>query len=327
MNKEIVRNIKVGIFTIVGVLLLLAGLYFIGNNQNIFQKTYKLYASFPNVGGLQTGNNVRYAGINVGTVTGIKILNDTSIRIEMVVEADLSKTIRKNSVATIGTDGLMGSKLINIDPGTPDSELAKPGDEIVSVPNISMESMLRTLAITNNNIAIVSANLRDITNNISGGKGTLYAALLDTTLAFKIHKTLDNIELVSNNIVVISNDLGSVTGDVKNGKGLIGTLVKDTVMATDLAKAIKEVRTAGEQINVSTVELKELLQKVNSGDGTVGTLINDTVTANHLKQSLVNIDNSARNFNENMEALKHNFLLRGYFKKQEKMKDKKANAQ
>jgi len=306
---------------IVGILLLVVGLYYIGNNRNMFGKTYKLYALFPNVGGLQTGNNVRYAGIDVGTVESIRIMNDTSIRIEMLIDAELKKVIRKNSLATIGTDGLMGSKLINIDPGTTDSELANGGDELSSMASINMEAMLRTLDITNKNIAVVSANLRDITTNISSGRGTLYTVLLDTTLALKIHKTLDNIELVSHNIVQISNDLGNVTNNVKNGKGLLGTLVTDTVITSDLAKAVKEIKTAGEQINTSTGDLKQLLQKLNSGNGTVGTLVNDTVSANHLKKSLINIENSTRNFNENMEALKHNFLFRGYFKKQEKKKN------
>ena len=320
MNKEIVRNVKLGIFMVVGITLLVVGLYFIGSKRNMFAKTYKLYVLFPNVSGLETGNNVRYSGIDIGTVENISILNDTSIKVEMQVDAALKKIIRKNSLVTIGTDGLMGSKLINIAPGTPESELAQENDELSSLVSLNMDEMLRTLNITNKNIAIISANLRDITGNINNGRGTLYTVLMDTTLALKIHKTIDNIQVVSNNIVQISGDLGNVTGDVKDGKGLLGTLIKDTVIPVDLAKAVKEVKIAGEQINISTIELKQLLQKVNSGTGTIGTLLNDTASANHLKQSLVNIDNSSRNFNLNMEALKHNFLFKGYFKKQEKNK-------
>jgi len=320
MNKETVRNIKVGIFMIAGVLLLVVGLYFIGSNRNMFGKTYRLYTMFPDVKGLQTGNNVRFDGIDIGTVESIKIINDTSIKIEMVIDGALKKVIRKNSLAAIGTDGLMGSKIINIEPGTPDGKLAEPGDELQSIKGVNMDQMLQTLELTNKNIAIVSANLRDITNNINTGRGTLYTVLMDTTLAVKIHSTLDNIELVSNNILKISTDLNTVTGKVKDGKGLLGTLVNDTVISSDLTQTIEEVRMAGARINESTGQLKQLLQKINSGNGTIATLLNDTATAYHIRQSLINIDNSSRNFNENMEALKHNFLLRPYFKKQEKKK-------
>src|ERR1039457_3677637 len=107
MNKEIIRNIRLGVFVVAGVLMLIVALYFIGNNKNIFGKSFKLYVVFPNVRGLQPGNNVRYDGINVGTVAKIEIVNDTCIKVEMNIETDLKKVIRKNSIATIGTDGLM----------------------------------------------------------------------------------------------------------------------------------------------------------------------------------------------------------------------------
>ena len=325
MNKETIRNIQLGLFVTLGGGLLILALYFIGNSQNVFGKTFKLYAVFQNVRGLQPGNNVRYAGINVGTVQKIQILNDTAIKVEMTIEDDLKKVIKSNSLATIGTDGLMGNKLINIEPVNTSAKLVNPGDELSSVASVNTEDMLRTLATTNGNIAVVSANLRDLTNNINASKGTLYTVLMDTTIGVKVHGILNNVDKVSSNILNISSDIGNVTNDIKSGHGLVGTLVKDTVMATDLVQALQQIKLAGEQVNTSAEELKQILGKVNNGNGTIGTLLNDTVAANHLKVSLVNIENSTKGLNENMEALKHNFLLRGYFKKQEKQ-DKKAKA-
>lgn len=318
MNKEIIKNIRLGLFVIAGTALLIMVLYFIGSNSNLFSKTFKLYSTFQNVNGLKKGNNVRYAGIDVGIIKNIEIVNDTTIRVEMSVEADLKKVIRKNSTASIGTDGLMGNKLINLNPGTSDMDLVKEGEELTSVATINTEEMLRTLDKTNRNILIISANLRDITQNINNSRGTLYTVLMDTTIARGLKHTLSNIDVVSNNILQISADLNHMVSEAKNGNGLIGTLVKDTVIADDLSKAIKEVKTAGEQINTSAGELKTILKKVNTGDGTLSTLINDTATANNLKRSLVNIDVSARKLPVLMEALKHNFLFKNYFKKLEK---------
>ena len=104
------RNIRLGIFVIAGLLLLITGLYFIGNNRNMFGKTIKIYATFSQVNGLQPGNNVRFAGIDVGTVDEISILNDTTVMVRMTVDAELKNVIRKNSIATVGTDGLMGTR-------------------------------------------------------------------------------------------------------------------------------------------------------------------------------------------------------------------------
>lgn len=320
MNKELIKNIRLGFFVITGTALLIIALYFIGNNSNLFSKTFKLYARFETVNGLKNGNNVRYAGIDVGTIKNIEILNDTTIRVEMSVEEALKKVIRKNSVATIGTDGLMGNKLINISPGTSDTDLIKGGEEIASAAPLNTDEMLRTLDKTNKNILVISANLREITQNITDSRGTLYTVLMDTTIARGLKHTLGNIDVVSNNILKISDDLNDVVSEAKNGNGLIGTLVKDTVMAGDLSKAIKEVRSAGEQINTSAGELKLILNKVNTGDGTISTLINDTASANNLKRSLVNIDVSAKKLPALLEALKHNFLFKAYFKKQENKK-------
>jgi phospholipid/cholesterol/gamma-HCH transport system substrate-binding protein len=320
MEKETSHNIKLGFFVVAGLLVLIIALYFIGENRKMFGKTFTLYAGFENVKGLQTGNNVRYAGIDVGSVKNIEILSDTLVRVELSIEEKLKKVIRKNSLAGIGTDGLMGNTLLNIEPGSPDSPPVNDGDELSSVHVVSTDEMLRTLDFTNENVATISTNLKNITDRIYQGKGTLYTVLTDSTLAGSLKSTLGNIENVSNNLIKVTGDLSSMTSDLKQGKGFLGTLLKDSAMTGDLQQAVSDLKSGMEKVNASATELQTTMQKMNNGNGTVTTLLNDTATANHLKRSMVDIENSARNFNENMEALKHSFLLRGYFRKQEKKK-------
>lgn len=320
MNKEVNHNIKLGIFVVTGVLLLVIGLYFIGNNKNMFGRTITLYATFHNVSGLQAGNNVRYSGIDIGTVEEILIASDTTVKVEMSIEAKLKDIIKKNSRASVGTDGLMGNKLVNIYPGTKSSPLVSDGDEILSIQNLDTDEMLRTLEYTNNNAAVISENLKNITGNINNSKGTLYTLLMDTTLMGGIGHTIKNLDVMSNNLSTTSAELSDVVQRIKEGKGLIGVLLNDSIMGTDLQKTIREAKSSGELIKNSANELKAIIQKINNGNGAIGTLLNDTSTAGRLKSSLINIENSTKNFNENMEALKSSFLLRGYFKKQEKLK-------
>ncbi|MEO8085990.1 MAG: MlaD family protein [Bacteroidota bacterium] len=325
MEKETSHNIKLGIFVVTGIVILILGLYFIGENRNMFGKTFTLYANFQNVSGLQTGNNVRYAGIDVGTVQKIEILSDTLVRVEMSIEEKLKKVIRKNSRATVGTDGLMGNTLLNIETGTSASPLVNDGDELASIHAVNTEEMLRTLDFTNENVATISSNLKNITDNIYKSKGTLYTVLMDTTLAGNFQHTLNNIENASLNLTNITSDFSAMTTDLKQGKGLLGTLLKDSVMTDQLQQAVAEVKSSGERINASAAELQLTMQKINNGNGTISTLLNDTATANHLKRSMVDIENSARNFNDNMEALKHSFLFRSYFKKEAKKNSKPSS--
>jgi phospholipid/cholesterol/gamma-HCH transport system substrate-binding protein len=244
-----------------------------------------------------------------------------TIGVEMTIDAHLKTIIRKNSPASVGTDGLMGNKLINIDPGTNETELVSEGDTLVSTPAVNTEQMLRTLQLTNENMSLISVNLKNITNNITRNKGTLYKILLDTSMADRFYKTVNNIEAVSGNLNNFSGDLSTLSTDMKQGKGMLGTLFKDTVMTAELQQAIRNIKASGEQINSSTSDLKNILQKLNSGEGTASVILNDTVTANQFKRSVLNLENSTKNFNENMEGLKHSFLLRGYFKKQAKKKN------
>jgi phospholipid/cholesterol/gamma-HCH transport system substrate-binding protein len=317
-NKETVHTIKLGFFVVAGLLLLVVGLYFIGSNRNIFGKSITLFSNFTNVEGLQIGNNVRYAGIDVGTVEKIEIINDTTIRVQMSLKQDLKNNIRKNSRASVGTDGLMGNKLINIDPGSPDQPLVETGDILGGTLPVNTQNMLRTLEFTNDNISVISSNLKNITNNIGKSKGTLYKLLLDTTLSERLYHAINNIEIVGNNLNAITSDLSDITTDMKQGKGVFGTLLNDTSMASDLREALKQVKESGEKINSTAGELKASLQKINNGNGTAGMLLNDTAAANQIKRSIVNIENSTRNFNDNMEGLKQSFLLRGYFRRQAK---------
>jgi len=325
MNKETPNYIKLGIFVVAGMLLVIVGLYFIGSNKNLFSSTFKLYTHFREVSGLQNGNNVRYSGIDIGTVSNIEIINDTSIRVELLIEEKMKSYIRLNSIAAIGTDGLMGNKLVNIEPGTGDASLTKEGDVIPSREGINTDVMLRTLDLTNRNIALVSGNLKEITENINSSRGTLYTVLMDTSLATGFHRTINNIESVSNNLTQIVGQLSSMVSEVKQGKGTVGMLLKDTIMKSDLQTIISEVKKSSEQFSAMTLEMGNMVNKINKGNGTISTLLNDTAMANHMKQSMTNIQSASKKLDEDLEAMKHSFLLKGYFKDEEK-KAAKAKA-
>src|SRR5688572_7820147 len=142
MKKESGANIKLGLFVTVGVLLFIFAIYYLGSQQNLFGNTFRLNALFYNVSGLQVGNNVRFQGINIGTVDAIEIVSDTSIKISMRVEDDVRKFIRKDAMASVGSEGLMGNRVINIIPGTPGSETVEEDGYLASIPPIDMDQIM-----------------------------------------------------------------------------------------------------------------------------------------------------------------------------------------
>ena len=154
MKKTTNEKLKLGVFVIVGLLLFIVAIYLIGNRQNMFTKTFTISASFNNVNGLVLGNNVRYSGINVGTVTSIEMLNDSVIRVDMKIEEKMVQHIKKDAIATIGTDGLVGNMIVNIIPGEGKEPVISSGDIIKSYSKIGADDMLNTLSVTNENAAI-----------------------------------------------------------------------------------------------------------------------------------------------------------------------------
>lgn len=319
MEKETSNRIRLGLFVISGLILLIIGLYLIGSNRNLFGKNITLYSTFYNISGLQIGNNVRFGGIDVGTVDKMEIINDTSVRVTMSVQENLLNFIRTNSYTSIGTDGLMGNKLVNIDPGTPDAPNITDGSTLPSIKGIDTEQMLRTLNQTNENVSIISEDLRILTGNINKSRGTLYTVLMDTTLAFSLKKTLNNIEDISQNLGNFTGELSSVVTGVQEGHGTLGGLINDSSnLSLSFHRSLTEIEQSSINLNKITSELKTAVEKINSGEGPAGTLLNDPVAAEHLKKTLANLDSSSANFNENMKALQGNFLFKKYFRKKAK---------
>ncbi len=174
MKTTEAQKVRLGLFVIVSTLLFVTAVFFIGQRQNMFKKTFNISAHFQNVNGLQKGNNVRYSGIDIGTVKDITMINDSIIRVSMSIEEKIITHIKKDAIAAIGSDGLVGNMIINIVPGqnknTPNVE---NGDIIASYSKIGADDILSTLNVSSENVAILTSDLLKITNGMLSGKGTL----------------------------------------------------------------------------------------------------------------------------------------------------------
>lgn len=314
------NNIKLGIFIVLGTLLFIMALYFLGAKQNLFGGTFEVKAVFNNVNGLQKGNNVRFSGINIGTVKKVIILNDTSIEVTMLVKDDIQKFIKADAIATLGNDGLMGSKLINISPGKMNSPIIKEGETLLSINELDADDMLRRLELTNRNISIITSSLVGIAEKIDQGEGTLGVLLNDSSMASDLSRTIFNIRELSLQTALLSENLGKKLNDFETSEGTIGMLLTDTAFAMEIRRTVYELHQFGSNTEKITEDLKSIVQEIKAGEGTMGTLLSDSLANENMKQSLHNLQEGSKSFNENMEALKHNFLFRRYFKKLEKEK-------
>lgn len=323
MGKNTSHFVRLGIFVITGSALLLMAAYLIGSEQQIFSRTFELTTVFENVAGLQEGNNVRFSGINVGTVKGIVMETDTSIRIYMRIDSDLQQHIKKNAIAVVGSDGLVGSMLINILPDRGESEPVESGDEIRSYSRISTQDMLTTLNVTNENAALLTADLLQITQALKNGSGTLGRLLHDTTMATDFQASAANLRLTSARAASILKGFDELLEELRIEQSAAALLLDDPEFAD-------QIRSVATNLDSSSVEILELTTRLNGlvstveqdRQGTLGVLLHDSISAQHLQNSLKHLDSGLQKFDENMEALKHNFLTRRYFRRLEKEKAK-----
>jgi len=322
MKKSNKQKISLGMFVVISTLLLISLLYFIGSQQNIFGKTFKISAVFNNVNGLQLGNNVRYSGINVGTVKGIVMLNDTAICVDMVLENKILKHIKKNAVAAIGSDGLVGSMVINIAPSKERSVAFMPGDTIQSYSKISTNDMLSTLNTTNENTALLTADLLKITSAINKGKGTLGLLISDEEMASNIKITTANLKHVSLNAAKTMEEVKNIINAINYDESFASVLLSDSISAIQLKSIITNLEQSSRGIDSVIFNVNNVLESANNGSGTVNYLLKDSTLVESIDTTIKNLEIGSVQLNENLEALKHNFLTKGYFKKIEKQQKK-----
>lgn len=219
-------KVRLGLFIVGGLMLFVVAIFFIGKQQNLFNPVFRITTTFYNVSGLQVGNNIRFSGINVGTVYNISIINDSTVRVDMLVKKDVNQFIKSDSEVSIGSEGLIGDRLIIITQGSSDAPIVSEGQQLASIEPVETDAIMASLQVTAGNAEIIS------------------------------------------------------------------------------------------------LQLAEIMVKINKGNGILGQLIQDSTIAQNLGETMFNLKNSSKGLNENMEAAKHNILLRGYFNKQARIAGK-----
>ncbi len=323
MKKTSIQNMNLGIFVILSLIIFTLAVYYIGSKQSLFGSTVRISSVFKDVNGLQQGNNVRFAGVNIGTVKGINFINDTAICVDMVVNEQSLYLIKKNSLATINSDGLVGSMIVNIIPGEGNNAAGiREGDTIGSVSKIATVDMLTTLNTTNENAALLTADLLKITNAINSGEGVMGKLLKDDKMATEMENSFHNLESSTRRANLTIGRLNKILGDIDLTKGTAGVILNDTVTAGKIVEMISNLESSSRAIDSLTGRLNSYSEEIVSGEGTLNFITRDTSFVNSLESTIYNAEEAAGKLNENMEALKHNFLFRGYFRKMEKLRQR-----
>ena len=187
-------KVRLGLFIAGGLMIFIVAVFIIGRQKNLFVPVYKLTTTFYNVSGLEVGNNIRFSGINIGTVDNITIINDSTVQVDMLIQKSVQKFIKSDCEAAIGSAGLIGDRILIITQGSSDAVSAKDGQYILSKEPIETDAIMATLQVTVNSAAIVATQLAEIMVKVNSGSGTLGRFIQDSTIAENINQTIVNLK-------------------------------------------------------------------------------------------------------------------------------------
>lgn len=317
MASERERTIKLGAFVLAGTVLLVVGLYLLGSKRDLFSRTIGVTSVFKEVSGLREGNNVRYAGIDVGTVEEIAIISDTAVRVEMKVHVDAAAHIRSNAIAHIASDGLMGNKLVVIAPGEGAGGPLAEGGSIASGEGFDTDAMLRSLGRSNDNVVAITTDLRELARRLNSEHG-LFKLLADDSLMKDVRAAVREVKSAATNARVLTERVNGVVMDVQGGKGALGALASDPATEQEVRRLVANLTQVSDSLALITQRIGRFSQGLEREDGLAYALTSDTALAADMKRVVAHLDTSSATLTEDLRALQRNWFFRKYFKEQEK---------
>jgi len=292
--------VRLGIFILLGFLLFAIGIFMIGKRGAIFGSSFQVKANFSNVQGLRNGALVRLNGIDIGSVSSIKIVPDTTGRVEvtMNLSEDIRRFIRTDSKATIETEGLVGNKVVVIEAGSGAAEMVNDGGYIQTTEQPSFSALLNETQGVVEYTKEMTKSLAEITEKVNKGEGSIGRLLNDSKLY---------------------NNAADLTQQANTSlKGITKELEKVTDLFDKLGVGVEKVLN---NVNSTTAKLDSIMAGVQQGKGILGqVLVNGSKYDSIFAVTMQNINTTseaarlaASRMAENMEALKHNWLFKGYF--------------
>lgn len=316
------RAFAVGVFIFVALVIFIIGVLTLGGQRNTFSDMITAKAVFNDINGLQTGNNVWYAGVKIGTVKKIKFTPSGHVEVTMGIEEKSQQYIHKDVKAKVGTDGLIGNRIIVLTGGTARAPVIADGDVVTADNALNMEEMMNTLQANNKNLLDITNDFKAVSERLASGQGTIGKLLNDESIANSLEVTLATLKRTMGQTEELTNNISDYTAKLQQKGSLSNDLVTDTVIFSRLRSSVAQIenlsKTANEVVNTLNTTTKNINQGLNNSSTPAGVLLNDAQTAESLKAVIRNLETSTQKLDENMEALQHNFLLRGFFKKKKK---------
>lgn len=314
------KAITVGIFLAAGLLIFILGVFTLGGQQKSFAKNIRISAVFDDVSGLKKGNDVWFSGVKVGTISSIRFVGTSKVDVKMKVDQATQQYIHRNSGVKISSDGLIGNKIIVIDGGSPQAPVVQDGDVLQAEKLVTTDDVFKTLQQNNQNLLAITTDFKLLSHKILQGKGTVGTLLADSLMGEQLRKSMTNLQAATASAARLAVQLNQFGSKMNTKDGFADKLLTDTTTFNRIKGAVSQLQLAANNASVITGNLSKATDKLNTTDNAIGVLLNDPKGATQVQTTMVNLQQSSVKLNEDLEAVQHNFFLKGFFKKKAKAK-------
>jgi phospholipid/cholesterol/gamma-HCH transport system substrate-binding protein len=312
------KKLAVGAFIFFGLLILVIGIVVIGGQRKSFTKSIRIDVVFDDVQGLQSGNNVWLSGMKVGTVKRVAFYGRSQVLVELNVEKQAQPHIRKDTRARVTTDGLVGNKIVVLSGGSDGAAPVADNDRLQTEQVAGMQEMMGTLQKNNGNLLEITGNLADITAKLKAGQGTLGELLNDPSFAEGLRGSIGHLRAASAASERMVDNLEVFSRSLKNPDGLANELMTDTTVFRQLRHAVGQLNDAASSASDLSESLRTAGKGLNDPHSPAGVLLHDEGSAENIQRTIKNLRVSSQELRDDLEAIQHSFLLKGFFKKKKK---------
>jgi phospholipid/cholesterol/gamma-HCH transport system substrate-binding protein len=302
------RSVKLGLFIVVGAILLTFLIFKMGSKSRLFEGRKKIVVKFENTQGIKNGNDVRFSGVNVGAVHEIEIENDSIVRVVLSIDSKAAEFIKKDSKATISSEGLVGAKFVGISAGSENSSKIEDGDSIKSGKSFEVDELLKSISKAGENASKITDRIDSMANSIAMGNGVLGALLADTMLqkkvesiAYSLDETGKKTNLMAQDLMAVPDQINKITTKVQQ--------VTDTLQVT-----------SSNSVRISD-NIQEFSKGLNSDSTTIGKIVGDTAMAQNIDHTIDQVNTTAEDVEATSSKVRNNIFIRLFSSGKEKNKD------
>lgn len=311
------HSIMVGLFVLIGLAILVAGVLLLGHINRSLQSRIKVVSYLDDVNGLQRGNYIWFYGVRIGTVNSIRLQGTPGVEVTMDIDSKVKQFIHKDSRVKLGSDGLIGNRILVIYGGTQESGDVEEGDTLRFEKTMSTEDLMNTLQQNNENLKDITGDFKVISRKLAEGEGSIGKMLNDNTLYDRLNSTAASLQGASAKAQQLLSSLSDYSAGLKKEGTLAYELTSDTVVFSSVREAIAKLGQVADSASFLINNLKSATENENAS---IGVLLKDENTGADLKQTISNLKVTTEKLNEDLEGLQHSFPMKRYFRKKNQEK-------